>query len=74
MRNLELCINNSPSLHEHQPVLVSELLGLLVGDVPLCLQITLVPDEEDHSVGVGQVPSVGQPRAQVVVGGPGRRY
>ena len=70
MRNFELCSSNSPGLHEHQPVLVSELLGLLVGDVPLCLQITLVPDEEDHSVGVGQVARVCQPGGEVVVSRP----
>ena len=39
-----------PGLHKHEAILVSKLLGLLVGDVSLCLKITFVADEEDDSV------------------------
>ena len=57
-------------LQKRQPVLLCELPRLLVGDVPLRLQVGLVADEEDDRVGVGQVPRVRQPAAQVVVGRP----
>lgn len=48
-------------------VLLSELLGLLVRDVPLCLQVGFVPDEDynlrAHSADGGETP-VTRRRAQ----------
>ena len=57
------------ALEEDEAVLLGELGGLLVGDGPLALQVRLVPDQEDDGVGVGEVAGVGEPGAEVVVGG-----
>merc|ERR1719462_223898 len=48
----------------------NKLFCLLVSHVPLRLQVRLVADEEDHSVGVGQVARVCQPGRKVVVSRP----
>ena len=36
------------SFEEQQPVLVRELLGFLVSDVPLSIKVSLVANEEDY--------------------------
>ena len=56
-------------LNEHEAVLVGKLFRFLVGDIALRLQVTLVADQKDDSVRVGQVAGIGKPRAQVVVSG-----
>jgi len=55
---------------KHEPVLVGKLLRLLVRHVPLALQVRLIPNQENHSVWVGEVPGVRQPGGEVVIRGP----
>jgi len=49
-------------------VFLGKLARLLVGDLALLCQVRLVTDEEDDSVGVGEVSRIGQPAAEVIVG------
>jgi len=60
----------STRFHKHEAIFVSKLFCLLVSHVPLRLQVRLVADEEDHSVGVGQVARVCQPGGEVIVSRP----
>lgn len=57
-------------LEKEQSGVVSELLRLLVGDVALRFEIGLVANEKYHRIGIGQIPSVGQPAIEVIVRAP----
>ena len=49
-------------------VLLGEARGLQEGDLPVSVQVLLVPTQDDHDVLTGKHPGITEPRGQGVVG------
>ncbi|GMR32139.1 hypothetical protein PMAYCL1PPCAC_02334, partial [Pristionchus mayeri] len=55
------------ALEEGESVLLSKCLRLLICDVPLCIQIGFVPDQEDNRVWIREISGISEPTGEMVV-------
>ena len=65
---LDILSSLGRGLDENEPILFSKLCGLVVAHVHLALQVLLVSNEHDDSVGVGEIASISEPGGEVVEG------